>query len=271
MKNKIKSNEMNSSKEEKYKPNWTDILSAVGSIGSMVVSFLMVLISIGGLYLVIIELDNLKEQNKLLNSSLMQSYRPLGILRHKDSNESNKDLIIVNFIPTGSKEKISFIDSLDFINKGEGILFFTGFIYYLSDTTINFRKTFLNSGISNIKSDEIFTYTRNYPIEPREKTNIEIFFENIDIRKTYYLYVLAFYKDQDQNLYDTQQLTVLCLEEPSKSGEKYIGKFNKKSPGAMHENYHLYISNEREKLIKRTREIELPISDYLVDEREQTL
>jgi hypothetical protein len=261
---KIKSGEMGNLTEERNKPNWTDKLSSIST-------FIMLIVSIFGICFVIDELNNLKEQNKLLNSSLMQSYRPLGILRHKDSNESNKDLIIISFIPTDLKEKISFVDSLDFVNKGEGVLFFTGFIYYLSDTTIDFRKIFLNSGVYNIRNDEIFPYTRNYPIEPNGKTNIEIFLENIDMRKTYYLYILAFYKDQDQNLYDTQQLTVLCFKEPIKSGEKYVGRFDKNSSGSMHENYHLYKSEEREKLIKRTRELNLPISTYLIDEREHTL
>lgn len=240
-------------KEFQRKPCWTEILSSVSS-------FVMVIISLFGLLLVLQEIRNLQEQNSYLNRSLMQSYRPLGIFKPKDKGNRT---IYVTFVETITKEKISFNYEQDFSNKGTGILFLTGYIYYITENYIDFRKSLLSNEIKKVEPDEIFPYTRNYPINPGEKILLPIMYRNIEMKKKYYLYIIAFYKDQDQNLYDTQQLTVMSLTNPISNTKGFIGKFDQKSGGSLHENYHLYKPEERKNLIEQTRLLNLPISNYL--------
>ncbi len=149
-----------------------------------------------------IQTKALVEQNKTLNKSLIQSYRPIGYVGF----ESNQDAIaqIVNHT---KDEKVDFIYRPRLINRGNGPLIFIGFIYYASIIEINFKEDLLaGKYLTDFKFDYNYRRTRKTALLKDQSTSVNCEINNIDLTKKYNIYILIFYSDQDGNLYDTEHL-----------------------------------------------------------------
>jgi len=236
------------------KINWTDKVSAISNA-------VMVIITLLGAILILVELNVMQEQNKYLNRTLMQSYRPIGVMKYKPKDFLKP--ITINRIPTKNENEISFVYERNLINRGQGLLVFVGHIYYLTYQQIDFRNIFINDGL-NISFDTRYSYTRNEPLLPGDTIEIKTTFSNVRFKNSCFIYIISFYKDQDQNLYDTQNLTVIHFQTPVKyKSSQYIAQMDSLKPGAISEDYHLYNNEERIKLIEQFQKLNHPMWKFL--------
>ena len=193
---------------------------------------------------------------------MRQGYRPIGSAAY--SAESDSLQLILKYYSTAKPGKLTFSCEPILYNRGKGILSYIGSIYYLSKKEINFRSDFLDGRISDFHIDHLKNYARQTPLSVDDKfSGIMVLFENVDFEKTYFIYILFLYEDQDGALYDTEHLAVVDFEEkPSvfddtKAINPYAKSVYKK------EIYHKYNDIEQKKLKKIFTEKNHPLANFI--------
>lgn len=219
-------------------------------------SYLLVIIGAIGVFFILEELNEIKEQNKaLLNQNLTlertlrQSYRPLGVARH---SWEEKELMIVRYPSSDTKEKdkITFQIVNELKNQGKGLLSSLGFVYFLSNELINFRDKFLNGEIAGVNFDPLPTFARRTPLLPGETQITVAECENVPFERRYFLYILFLYEDQDGNLYDTEHLEVLPFLEPVSTEMGLEARLDKNEVTYRNETYNSYTNEDKQLLCK---------------------
>jgi hypothetical protein len=152
-----------------------------------------------------IEVKEISIQNLILEKTLKQNYRPVGVAKLAD----NDSLFIVQFARSDSIGKINIVLKPKLYNMGKGVLSLIGHISYCSYEKIDFRSKLLNGEIENFSFDYFREEARGKPIMQNEYWPIIIEQKNLPIENIYYIYSLIFYKDQDGNLYDTERLDLI--------------------------------------------------------------
>jgi hypothetical protein len=212
-------------------------------------NYVIAITGIVGLVLVMGQLIQLKNQNKTLERSLSQTYRPLGVARFSWEKPA---MVILGYPPMEAKEKdkISFDFELKLKNKGKGLLSYLGSLSYLSQNEIAFRSELLNGEIDSVHFDGMYTYARESPVLPDEIFETYGGWKNIPFKKVYFLYVLFLYKDQDGNLFDTEHLNVLNFQDPISTEKGISAKFDatENNMSYMKETYNTYSMDEKLKL-----------------------
>ena len=216
-------------------------------------------ITIFGFAIIIIQLIQFREQNEtlqkqteLLNKSLVQTYRPIGVILSSppDNQSANYEYLKIDgkIDPKTLKGTANIVFKPFLINKGNGVLVYIGHLYYLSDEEYSFRDRLLN-GLLNpqeVQFDWNYSRIRQETLLPDENPRlISMRIDNIEIRDKYYFYSLILYEDQDGNLYDTEHMLYF---EP----EKLIDDKNKIVAGKIQKVIHrdVYSSyNKEEKSI----------------------
>jgi hypothetical protein len=145
----------------------------------------------------IISFCNSQSINKISRENLEQMFRPIGTIRHPG------EYIVLNYIPNPEKQ-FSFCYSPFVVNTGNGVLKYLGNINYGSKYEFNFRKAFLNNKLQNIIVDKMHSYARSTSLQKNDSMFITLLFESDSFFTPVYLYSLAFYEDQNGNLYDTE-------------------------------------------------------------------
>ncbi len=108
-----------------------------------------------------IQTNALIEQNKTLNKSLIQSYRPIGYVGSE------------RFEPYRENGNFDFIYKSQLINRGNGPLIYIGFIYYVSDKEINFKQLLLaQKNLVNYQFDYNYRRTRKTSLLKDDSTSI---------------------------------------------------------------------------------------------------
>lgn len=239
------------------------MLTGVGTI-------LLVVVGALGLILVLNELSELHKQNSYFESSLRQTYRPLGYAR---SSTDDPDKIIVGTSWTNQAvDRFSFGISYTIFNHGQGLMCYIGSFFLATTKPIEFRRQFIDGVLDRVNVDGRYPFTRRETILPYYKSNISktdaaVLFEHLPFAERYFVYTLFLYEDQEGNLYDTEHLDVLSFEKPYIEGEKIKVMLDKNKPSSIREIYHGYSIEERKKLIKAIRSLRYPkehsIADFL--------
>lgn len=122
----------------------------------------------------------------------------------------------------------------------------------------------LNGKIEDFKPDKLADIFREKPYLPMEDIDLQIAYENISFEDYYYLYVIAFYKDQDNNLYDTVHMLAIPFKEPrfNEKGKKKPVVDESKLSGPT-ERYNTYYELEYKKLHTVLKKANNPIRDYI--------
>lgn len=226
------------------------------------ISIVIAISAIIGIILVKLELNETQKQTEYLNRTLMQSYRPVGsIANFKDDGTYSN--IIIHYFDCDKKDKFSFLYNPEIMNRGQGILSLIGYISYLSEKSLNFREKFLNGEITEVYADSLLNYARRKPILPKDKYGVVTVFKEIPFEQKYFIYVLAFYEDQDNNLYDTEHLVVLNFEEPKITEDGLKTKLNNNEPGIRSERYSMYNKLDYKRLSTVLKRINSPLSNYI--------
>jgi hypothetical protein len=230
-------------------------------------NYVIAITGIVGLALVMRQLNQLKNQNKTLERSLSQTYRPLGVARF---SWEKPDMFILTYPPMEAKEKdkISFGFVLKLKNKGKGLLTYLGSLSYLSQNEIDFRRKFLNSEIDSVHFDGMYTYARGSPVLPDEIFETYGEWKNIPFKKMYFSYVLFLYKDQDGNLFDTVHLDVLSFQDPISTEKGISAKFDttENNMSYMKETYNTYSTDEKLKLCNFLKAKNHNLSSFICDQ-----
>ena len=176
---------------------------------SHIANIVIAITAILGLIYVYLQLDLFYSQTDTLNKSLIQSYRPIGFITFIDPGE--KWDVGIEFLKGGKKEKLSFLYRPSMINKGNGILVNIGHMYYITKEAIEFRKKLLDKELvkEEIHFDWKYDYVRGDALLPNDTADVNIRFDNIEFEEQYYVYIIAFYEDQDGRLYDTVNKTFM--------------------------------------------------------------
>lgn len=226
---------------------------------SYLANIVVAVTAILGLIYVYFQLNLFQEQTDTLNKSLIQSYRPLGFIFYNDPEGKGRH--VIEYLNEGKKEKLSFIFRPSMVNKGSGVLVNIGHIYYITTEAINFRQKLLNrdSVIDDIHFDWRYNYTRRDAVLPSDKIEVSVRLDEIEFESQYYLYIMAFYEDQDGQLYDTVSKTVMNFGETYWETERMRTKFE----SALTTNqFNKYDETEKLKLIEMFKEKKHPIVDY---------
>ncbi|MHA2278240.1 MAG: hypothetical protein ACXAC2_20865, partial [Candidatus Kariarchaeaceae archaeon] len=186
--------------------------------------YLIVIISIGALYLVIKELKALTNQNEqivvqnesirkqtdLLEATVRQTYRPVAAV---DPMKPTTLFRVTNMNQYMSNpEWQDFPDSLKAIevrinifNYGKGPLIYHGPVSYVSDEFIDFRAKLLNDEIEDgaLRFDAYRVDSREQFVLDNKSFKSEIFHPYFTPKSQQYFHFILLYSDVDGNLYDT--------------------------------------------------------------------
>ncbi len=232
---------------KKYRAGY--VLTLLPSIATLIMALL-----------IYCQLNETQEQTKLLRRTLMQSYRPIGYISHP-KNELGIDSIKFKWDVCTIPNKFSFTDTLHIVNKGTGLLLLIGYVSHLSTRAIDFREELLNSGISNIEFDAMYSDARRDCLLPEEKTMLRLSRAEIDYKAQYYLYILLFY--QDGNLYDTCELTKFPLKRNEKNIQEYQFEFDSTKGSIIRQSFNCYSLEERGKLVDVIKSFDHPLANFL--------
>lgn len=230
------------------------VFTGVGTI-------LLAVIGALGLFLVLNELSELRKQNGYLESSLKQTYRPLG---YACSNARSPDsmLVLVGWTDK-SLDRFSFEIDYTIFNHGQGVLCYIGSFFYATTKPIEFRRQFMDGELDSVNVDSRYPFNRLETILPYDKINVSktsatVIFERVPFEDRYFAYTLFLYEDQDGNLYDTEHLDVLSFGKPHIEGQKIKIKLDQTRPSFSQEMYHAYSVEERKKLANSIRGLRYP-------------
>jgi hypothetical protein len=241
-------------KWKKWLHHYATVFTGVGTI-------LLAVIGALGLFLVLNELSELRKQNSYLESSLKQTYRPLG---YACSNPRSPDSILVIMGWTSkSLDRFSFKIDYTIFNHGQGVLCYIGSFFYAATKPIEFRQQLMDGELDSVNVDSRYPFNRLETILPYNKSNVSktgatVIFDRIPFADRYFVYTLLLYEDQDGNLYDTEHLQVLSFEQPRIERQKVEIDLDKTGPSSSQEIYHAYSIEGRKKLAKAIRNLRYP-------------
>ena len=92
---------------------------------------IVIVIAILGLSFIWSELGSIKDQNKLTEQAITESYKPIGLVNFEN------DTLLYNYFTTPDSTEISFESDMSLTNKGRGILFFVGVFLITAYEEIN--------------------------------------------------------------------------------------------------------------------------------------
>jgi hypothetical protein len=221
----------------------------------------LALIGIVGLIFLIGELKELRRQNAFIESSLRQTYRPIGVVYTDPTDPRALELLMRQSEKT--VDKFSFGISYYLFNHGLGVLSYIGRFSRLATEEVDFRTGFLNGDFKTVDVDHYYSYARRSTILPYEKIPIaEIkttaFFKDIPFEEKYFVYSLFLYEDQDGNLYDTEHLTVLPFHKPEIEDGKMVARLDSTKGPHRGDRYHSYSAEEKMKLVVAIRALKDP-------------
>jgi len=231
----------------------TNIVIAGATVGIFVMAIL-------GKNLVERELNELQSQNLILENTMRQVYRPIGVANYLKDLEFQQ--IKVTYEPA-RPGKFSFRCRPLLFNKGKGILSYLGSFSYISKKQLNFRGAILAARLDTLVFDGMYSYARWTPILPDRYFEIGVGpFLNLDFQERYFLYTLFLYADQDGGLCDTERLDVLMFEgEPVNTPE---GLQPKLAEGSYRtEKYHCYSLDEKQALLEMIDRFGHPLADVI--------
>lgn len=224
-----------------------------------------------GVILIIPQIKQLTRQNDVLENTLRQTYRPLGIL--KSGSTQDADLLVLRYAPSKEKNKWSFGSEHFIYNYGKGILLYIGSFSYMDTAEINFKTEFINENIRNVKFDGLYSHLRRFPIIPGDSFQIAFNQENLDFQRKYYFYTFCLYEDQGGGLYSTEKMFILNFLdtviqvpfEDSLTGKKDIidrPQLTSESPKSI-QYFSYYTEAERQKVIDAIKGCNHPMADAL--------
>ena len=147
----------------------------------------------------IISICNFKSNLRIAENNFNQSFRPIGTIKHRG------EFIVVNFLPK-SDSSFNFCYRPYIHNTGNGILSYIGHICFTSKEEIDFKKMYLSGKIQDVLFDKMFSYARSSYLNKNDSLCISICCESDSFFSPVFLNCLAFYQDQNGNLYDTEYL-----------------------------------------------------------------
>lgn len=228
----------------------------------------LAIIGLVGLILILSELKELRRQNSYIESSLKQTYRPLGYAR---TSPDDPELIIVEALWTSeSLDRFSFSMEYNIYNHGHGVLCYIGSFFLATTEAIDFRQQLINAVLDSVNVDGRYPFTRRETILPYDKSNISrvgafALFQDLPFAEKYFVYNLFLYEDQEGNLYDTEHLDVLPFQKPRIEDEKIRVRLDKTKPSTSRETYHAYSLAERKKLVDTIRGLRYPKDHEMAD------
>lgn len=194
--------------ESKVK-KWNIWLKIIGA-GITILGFVIIIIQLQQFYE---QNETLKKQTELLKQSLVQTYRPIGVISYFPPNKESENYeylkIDGKINPKTLKGSASIIFTPFLINKGNGVLVYIGHLYYVSDIEYSFRQRIFNGLLNpdDVQFDWNYSRSRQETLLPNEKPRrIPMRMDDIEIREKYYFYSLILYEDQEGNLYDTEHM-----------------------------------------------------------------
>lgn len=227
-----------------------------------IINTIMAIIAIAGLLFLVYELKGIREQNRITERSFRQSYKPFGYVEYTEPDVNKRFKF-----PTDDRGKFNISTKIDFINKGKGILFAIGFIRFNEFRLINFNAMnfiqYINENDVELDSlynfDKIPSMERLKPFIPEQSREFTLEWENMDKITYYYLYSIHLYKDQEQNLYETVNLTFLRFLKSIKK-KRGIMPFDR----FWHNQYfHEYSKEDQNKLADYIEELGHPMADFI--------
>ncbi|OGU54851.1 MAG: hypothetical protein A2V66_04585 [Ignavibacteria bacterium RBG_13_36_8] len=231
---------------------------------SAIATSIIALTSIVGVCFIVKELNDSQIQTELLSRTLMQSYRPLGIIQ-SSFKPNEQGLVILQYLFNKEKKDCFAIGYEPMIkNEGKGILSLLGYIALLSKDVIDFRHSFLDGEVKEVTFDRFGETDRRVTIPPGGTFGISVLFEDVFYETKYVMYILALYEDQDGNLYDTESMNILWLEKATVTVDGLRTKSDKTKTGVHQEKYHCFSSIEKEKLLTQLRKLKNPIADVIL-------
>ena len=230
---------------------------------STIATVIMATIALIGIILLIAELNQLRDQNVILNRSLTQTYRPVGVAIRTRADTVNVPVKIqYQYHMEDRTDRFSFFYKPVLTNYGGGILRYIGHIYYLSPEYIDFRSAFIGGSVLNPQFDGLSAYARGIPLGPGEKLPCILNLEDVSFADVYFLYCLFLYQDQEGNLYDTEHMVHLRFQDPQLVDNRLLPKL-REFGGGQRERYHQYSKDEQKLLVASLRELKHPIADAL--------
>ena len=185
--------------------NWIKKLKVSDAVALIVglPTFVMLLFLYSELKEVRKQNEFLQSQDSLLRVSLIQSFKPLGVIRQSFSDETLALVLRFQSPEMTAEDEIGFALNLQLKNLGKGTLVLNGFVTYLSPNRIYFRKS-LYEGRVTLGKDNIPKSERRFDIAPDEIFRFQQAYTEIPWNKSYFAYSIFFYEDRDGNHYDTQ-------------------------------------------------------------------
>lgn len=232
----------------------TNVVMAVATVGILVTA-------IAGLCLVERELNELQRQNRALENTMRQTYRPLGAASY------SKDLAsrTVDLVPHGGKPgKLSFHYNLLLSNRGKGVLSYIGCFSHVANDTLSFRAQVLAALLDTVVFDYAYSYARWTPIQPDHYLEVHVgSFLNIDFEQHYFVYTLFLYADQDGELYDTERLDAITFEGEPLSTPEGLRPKPESVRSYSTEKYHFYTADEKQALLDMIDRFDHPLADVI--------
>lgn len=222
----------------------------------------MAIIATLGIVFLIFELLQLREQNKLTKTAFEKTLEPLGFI------EVIKEDTSLFFIQRDETRTIAYtIDTEEkFNNVGKGVLFYIGNFTFSSNTFIDLIPNDLVKKLKaeniHVMFDAVYTEYRRKIILPGKSGNVPIIWYDVKLTEQIYLYAVLFYKDVNDNLYDT-----IILNREMNRFNKYKTPYEK-----MHFNQypHKYTKAEQKEIYKYVKSYKAkeypdghPMAEYL--------
>jgi hypothetical protein len=208
----------------------------------------MVAVTLIGVIVVICQLGQFAEQNKLLHTTLKQSFRPIGVfgIAHPLG-----DTVLLEGRSGSKPGKFDLRFDPLFKNAGEGPLVFLGYVSLVSPDKMDFRTKFLAEELDTFAFDNMDPFTRRLPVLPGESVGgLKIGWTELNYEDEYYIYGLFFYEDQEGNLFDSQLGYKIRLS-GAKAGASAGEIIPEIEPEArIHESFSEYSQADRLKLIR---------------------
>ncbi len=195
-----------------------------------------------GLSFIIEERNLMREQNKMLKSSLENQTMPRALFGSKNLTSERKFGIKVNKV---ENNKFELEMGTDVVNVGTGIMRVLGYIYFVDEKAQNFRKKLLDGNFDEIQiwQDGEKDWQRNSELLPSEHKSVKLIMNDLEQNKTYFVSVIYFYKDLHGKLYYTEYIFNLPLKDLKIEENQFKVEFNKEEMMQV-VRYHMYSSND---------------------------
>lgn len=194
---------------------------------------------------VVMELRELRFQNTVLERTLKQTYRPLGLVKFSHADLEVRELLVG---PSDRIDRFGLGYTLRLKNKGEGLMLYIGTFSYASPVKMDFRQALLEGQIDTLQFDGRYEYKRRDPILVDQEVVTDKIFLSLPVSDILYVYSLYLYEDLDGTLYDTEHLDVLRFKIPSAMDSIPVPKFISQGSVSV-DRFHTYTSEERERLV----------------------